>query len=109
MPTIVRRVGVQGIEIMERAVDLPDGRAMAVCVFWSIEHARRDMYANGCYPEDGWKAIERDEEELEGLFDVLAELRGATLAYIEPAPGSPELSAVLRPADLIEMLRRATA
>ena len=108
-PTIVRRIHEGGIEIMERTVDFPDGQERAVCVFWSIEHARRDMYANACYAEDGWVAIERDDEELESPFEALVEMRGAALAYVEPAPGAPELAALLRPANLIAMLRRVEA
>jgi hypothetical protein len=106
MPTIVRRVGKRGIQVLERTVEgTPDGEMKALCVFWSLEHARRDMYANGGYPEDGWKVIERDAEELVGVFEVLKELEGMErLAYLEPAPGAPELSALLRPEDLIEML-----
>ena len=105
MPTVVSRFHEGGIEILERVVDRPHGREKAVCVFWSIEHVRRDMYANGCYPEDGWRAIEHDDEELEVLFELLPRVGDATLAYVKPAPGTPELRALLRPEDLIAMLR----
>ena len=108
-PTIVRRVCAGGLEIMDRGVNFPDGRERALCVFWSIEHARREMYAHGCYPEDGWRAIERDDEELEDLFELLPQIGGPTLAYIEPAPGAPELAALLQPKDLLEMLRGVEA
>lgn len=108
MPTIVRRVGSGGLETLERIID--DGEFVgerALCVFWSVEHAERDMYANGRHPEDGWKAIERDHEELAQVFEVLSYFdRGAPrFAYVEPAPGTPELCALLEAADLIEMLR----
>lgn len=106
MPTIVRRVSPEGsIETLERVIDLPHGQEKALCVFWSIEHARRDMYAKGCHPEDGWRPIERDDQELELVFEMLAEFGGATLAYVEPAPGAPELCALLRPEELIALLR----
>lgn len=106
-PTIVRRVGPEALEVMERTVHGPDGQQKALCIFWSVEHARRDMYANGCYPEDGWKAIERDDEELALVFEVLNQFdaEGPHLVFIEPAPGAPELSAVLRPEEFIEMLQ----
>ncbi len=106
MPTIVRRVGRQGIQLLERTIEgTPDGDVKALCVFWSLEHARRDMYANGCYPEDGWRAIERDHQELALVFELLKELEGRErLAYVEPAPGAPEVSALLRPEELIAML-----
>lgn len=110
IPTIVRRVGEGGIQVLERLVEgTPDGDGRALCVFWSVEHARRDMYANGCYPEDGRKAIERDHEELVLVFDVLSQFDGGgpRLAYIEPAPGAPELCAVLRPEQLIAMLKES--
>ncbi len=109
MPTIVRCIHEGGIQIMDRAVDFPYGRERALCVFWSVEHARRDMYAKGCYPEDGWVALERDDEELEDLFEVLPQIGGPTLAYVEPAPGAPELCALPRPAELIDMLRRVAS
>lgn len=82
-PTIVGRFVPGVLEVMERAVDGAGGR-MALCVFWSVEYARRDMYANGYYPEDSWRAIERDEEELLLVFDLLNELGGGRprLAYI---------------------------
>ncbi|MDP8951050.1 MAG: hypothetical protein M3N18_02235 [Actinomycetota bacterium] len=107
MPTIVRRVGREGIQLLERTIEgTPDGDVKALCVFWSLEHARRDMYANGCYPEDGWKAIERDAEELALVFDVLSQLEGETpvFVYIEPAPGMPDVWALLRPEEFFEML-----
>ena len=107
-PTIVRRVHGGRIQTMERLVASPDGKQeRALSVFWSIEHARREMYANGRYPEDGWKAITRDEEELEAVFGLLAEMGGPTLAYVEPAPGAPELCALLRPAELVAMLNES--
>ncbi len=112
-PTIVRRVGEGGIQVLERLVEgTPDGDVVkALCVFWSVEHARRDMYANGCYPEDGWGAIGRDHEELALVFDVLSRLDGGVerLAFLEPCPGAPELSAVLWPAELIAMLKESEA
>lgn len=106
MPTIVRRVGPEAIEVMERIVDGPDGHQRALCVFWSVEHARRDMYANRCYPEDGWRAIERNREELALVFDLLSrfDVEGPHLVFIEPATGAPELSAVLDPREFLAML-----
>ncbi len=107
MPTIVRRVGPDGVQLMERVVEnCPEGPAKALCVFWSVEHARRTMYANGCYPEDGWGAIERDARELALVFDVLNQLEGELprFVYVEPAPGAPELRALMRPEDFIAML-----
>ncbi|MDP8899627.1 MAG: hypothetical protein M3N33_00445 [Actinomycetota bacterium] len=112
MPTIVRRVHPNGVQLLERAVEgNPDGPAKALCVFWSLEHARREMYANGCYPEDGWKAIERDAEELVLVFDVLERLEGETprFVYVEPAPGAPECSLLMRPEAFIEALREGVA
>ncbi len=108
MPTVVRRVHEGGLQVLQRTVEsTPEGDVQqALCVYWSVEHARREMYAKGCHPEDGWKAIERDDEELELMFEVLAEIGGPTLAYIEPAPGAPELSAVVDPAEFIDALRR---
>ncbi len=107
MPTIVRRVGRQGIQLLERTIEgTPDGDVKALCVFWSLEHARRDMYANGCYPEDGWRAIERDHQELALVFELLNQLEGEPprFAYVEPAPGAPDVWALLRPEELIAML-----
>lgn len=103
-PTIVRRVVPGAIEVMDRKT--ADGK-LALCVFWSVEHARRDMYALGCYPEDGWKAVERNDEQLALLFDLFAMMGERRMVYVEPAPGAPELSALMEPADFIEMLRES--
>lgn len=110
-PTIVRRVSPQGrLQVLEWVPGLPDGQQeRALCVFWSIEHARRDMYANSYYPEDVWKAIERDDEDLELAFEFLAEVGGPTLSYVEPTPGAPELCPLLRPEELIAVLQEAAS
>ncbi len=106
-PTIVRRVAPDGVLLMERVVEnCPEGPAKAVCVFWSAEHARRVMYANGCYPEDGWRAIELAARDLALVFDWLNRLEGELprFVYVEPAPGAPELRALMRPEEFIAML-----
>ncbi len=103
MPTIVRRVNEGAIETMNRRVDGQE----ALCVFWSIEHATRDMEAGGFWPEDGWKAIERDHEELAQAFDLLETMVGPLLAFLEPCPGAEELQGVFEPAELVDMLERS--
>jgi hypothetical protein len=103
MPTIVRRVREGAIETLNRRVDGQE----ALCVFWSIEHAERDMEAGGFWPEDGWKAIERDHEELAQAFGLLETINaGPLLAFLEPCPGAEELQGVFEPADLVDMLER---
>jgi len=104
MPTIVRRVHGDAIETMNRRA----GDQELLCVFWSIEHAERDMEAGGFRPEDGWKAIERDDEELARAFDVLQEVVDKPLlAYLEPCPEDESLCGVFEPAVLVDMLKRS--
>jgi len=103
MPTIVRRAVPGAIETMNRRVDGQE----AVCVFWSIEHAERDMEAGGFRPEDGWKAIERDHEELAQVFDLLQMMVGPLLAVLEPCPEDAELWGIFEPAELVDMLERS--
>ncbi len=103
MPTIVRRVHEGGLETINRRVDGQE----AVCVFWSIEHAERDMEAGGFRPEDGWKAIERDHEELAQVFDLLQMMGGPLLAVLEPCLGDEDLGGVFEPAELVDMLERS--
>ncbi len=55
------------------------------------------------------RATEIDDEGLETLFDLLSPIGGPTLVHLEPAPGAPELTAVLRPAAFIELLREVEA
>ncbi len=107
MPTIVRRVHEGGLETMSRWTEGP-GEQEALCVFWSIEHAERDMEAGGFRPEDGWKAIERDHEELAEAFRLLQMIVvGPLLAYLEPCPEDEDLQGVFGPAELVDMLERS--
>jgi len=107
-PTIVRRVGEKGLETLNRRVGLAGQEAL--CVFWSIEHAERDMEAGGFRPEDGWKAIERDHKELALVFSLLETMVvGPLLAYLEPCPEDEELQGVFESAELVEMLERSLA
>jgi len=102
-PTIVRRVVPGAIQTMERRVD--DQRAL--CVFWSVEHAEQGMREAGYSVEEGWKAIERDHEELARVFDLLAMISGPQLMVLEPSPDDPDLGGVFEPAEFIAMLERS--
>jgi hypothetical protein len=99
-PTIVRRVHQGGLETMSRTFEGQE----ALCVFWSIEHAERDMDAGGFSPAEGWKAIERDHEELAQVFDLLRKIGRPSLVYLEPAPDAPELYGVFEPETFVGML-----
>ncbi len=104
MPTIVRRVHEGAIETLSRRIEGQE----ALCVFWSIEHAERDMEAGDFRPEDGWKAIARDHEELARVFEVLQVMAaGPQLAYLEPCPEDESLQALLEPAELVDLLERS--
>lgn len=103
-PTIVRRVHRGGLETMNRRVEEQD----ALCVFWSIEHAERDMEAGGFRPEEGWRAIERDHEELARVFEVLQAMAvGPVLAFLEPCPEDDSLGGVFEPAVLVDILEES--
>jgi hypothetical protein len=100
-PTIVRRVVPGALQKMERRVD----GERALCVFWSLEHAERAMYEAGYTPDEGWKAIERDHEELALVFSLLAMTSGPKLAFVEPAPNDPDVGGVVvEPEDFIGLL-----
>lgn len=100
MPTIVRRVVPGSIETMERRVD----GERALCVFWSVEHAEQGMREAGYTPEEGWKAIERDHEELARACDLLRMAGGPPLVFLEPGPEDEEMFGVFQPANFIAML-----
>jgi hypothetical protein len=102
-PTIVRRTVPGALETMER---LADGER-ALCVFWSIGHAERGMLEAGYTADEGWKAIERDHEELRLVFDVLAMTSGPKLVCLEPPPGHPDLCGFFEPEDFIGMLKES--
>ncbi len=100
MPTIVRRAVPGAVEMMERRAD--DERAL--CVFWGVEDAEWAMLEAGYTPDEGWKAIERDHEELQLVMDLLAATSGPRLIYLEPPPGGPNLCGVFEPDVFIGML-----
>ncbi len=104
MPTIVRRVNEGAIETMNRRVEGQE----TLCVFWGKEHAERDMEAGGFRPEDGWRAIERDHEELARVFEVLQAMAvGPLLAFLEPCPEDESLGGVFEPAVLVDILEES--
>ena len=102
-PTIVRRVVPGALQTMER---LADGER-ALCVFWSLEHADRAMLEAGYTPDEGWRAITRDHEELSLVMDLLAQTAGPELIYLEPPPGYPDLGGVFEPDVFIGMLEES--
>ncbi len=102
-PTIVRRVADSGLETMNRTVD----GQRALCVFWSIEHAEREMEANGFPATDGWRAIERDHQELAQVFDLLQLIAGPMLAVLEPCPEDEDMGGIFEPAELVDILERS--
>jgi hypothetical protein len=102
-PTRVRRVVLGAVQTMER---LADGER-ALCVFWSVEDAQRAMLEGGCPAEEGWKAIERDHEELRFVMDVLAATAGPELIYLEPTPDAPDLSGIFEVDVFIGMLEES--
>ena len=102
-PTIVRRAVPGALETMER---LADGER-ALCVFWSIEDAERSMLEAGYTPDEGWRAITRDHEELSLAMDLLAMTSGLRLIYLEPPPDYPDLGGVFEPEVFIGMLKES--
>jgi hypothetical protein len=102
-PTIVRRVAQGAIETMERQAE----GERALCVFWSIEDAERAMREAEYAPEEGWKAIERDHEQLRLVMDALATTSGPRLIYLESAPDAPDLSGIFEPDAFIGMLEES--
>jgi hypothetical protein len=102
-PTIVRRVVPGAVETMERQAE----GERALCVFWSVEDAQRAMLEGGYTPEEGWKAIERDHEELRFVMDVLAATAGPELIYLEPTPDAPDLSGIFEVDVFIGMLEES--
>lgn len=104
-PAVVRRALPGALEVMERTTD--DGRS-AVCVFWGAEHGRRDMYAAGLLPEDGWQAAEVNVRSFEEALVGMCELRGEELlVYVEPAPGQPYLKGLFEIPAFMEFLEYA--
>lgn len=101
-PTIARRVGADGIQVIDRTIG---GAGKALCVFWSAEHARRDCYKLGGRPEDGWGFVETDADKLETLFDLLGEANGMRWVHVEPAPGCSDLHALIPVGVFLEFLR----
>ncbi len=98
-PTIIRRVTDDGaIETINRKDD--DGRS-ALCIFWSLEHARQAMEECGLSAD--WRAVERDHEQLAMVFELV----GVELAYLEPHPEDPELGGVFEPDEFIQMLEKS--
>ena len=100
-PTIVRQVVPGGLQTMERRAD----GERALCVFWSREHAERAMLEAGNSPDEGWRAITRDHEELSLVMDLLAMTSGLRLIYLEPPPNYPDLCGVFEPEVFIGKLK----
>lgn len=100
-PTIVRRVVPGALQTMER---LADGER-ALCVFWSIGHAEEVMLEAGYTADEGWKAINRDHDQLALVFDLLAVSSGPELVFLEPPPGHPDLGGVFEPEVFVGMLK----
>jgi hypothetical protein len=101
-PTIARRAHAGGLDVIDRTIgDL----GKALCVFWSAEHARRDLYRLGGRPEEGWGFVEMDSEKLAILMAFLGELNGARFVYVEPAPGAPHLRGLFEADEFVEALR----
>lgn len=103
-PTVARRAAEGAIEILDRLTGTGE---RALCVFWSPEHARRDLYAMGCRPEDGWEGVEIGPDEAETVLEGLAAYNGTRWVYVEPAPGAPKLRALMRPGKFVAMLRES--
>ena len=99
-PTIVRRVVPGGVETLERQME--DERAL--CVFWSLKDAQRAMLEAGCPPDAGWKAVERDHEQLRLAMDLLAKVSDVSSIYLEAPPNWPDLSGLFEPDAFIAML-----
>ncbi len=97
MPAIVRRVYDGAVQTLERRVD---GRR-ALCVFWSEDHAQSEMEAAGCSAADGWRAVERNHEELGLVFDILPSLE---LVCLEPCPEDERLWGIFEPTEFITFL-----
>ncbi len=102
-PTIIRRVTDRGaIETINRKDD--EGRS-ALCIFWSLEHARRTMEESGLSVDDYWRAIERDHEQLAMVFELI----DVELAYLEPHPEDPQLAGVFEPDEFIRLLEESVS
>jgi hypothetical protein len=102
-PTIVRRVVPGALQTMERRAE----GERALCVFWSVEDAQRAMREAGFGPEEGWKAIERDHEQLRLVMDALATTSGPRLIYLEPTPGARDLCGIFEADTFIGMLEES--
>ncbi len=102
-PTIARRVAEDGaLLVIDRVVG---GLGKALCVFWGAEHARRDLYALGGRPEDGWGFVEVDSAALATILAFLGEMGEERLVSVEPAPGAPHLAGLFGAAEFVEFLR----
>ncbi len=82
-PTVAWRYHDGAVEILDR---FTAGGERALCVFWSPKHGRRNLYAKGCYPEDGWEAVGRAADEMKRVLGLVTEINGTRWVYVEPAP-----------------------
>jgi hypothetical protein len=96
-PAIVRRVGERGVQILERRAE----EGLALCVFWSKEHAE-EATRSFAPAAEGWRASDVDQEKLRIIFDVI--LPDHDLIYLEPHPDDPDLCGAFEPDVFIEML-----
>jgi hypothetical protein len=55
-------------------------------------------------PEAGWKAVERDHEQLRLAMDLLAKVSDVSSIYLEAPPNWPDLSGLFEPDAFIAML-----
>lgn len=101
-PTVARRIGPEGLDVVDRVFE---GVGKALCVFWNAHHARRDLYALGGRPEDGWGFVEIDADGIAEVMMWLGEMNEARLVYVEPAPGAPDLHGLFEVEEFVSMLR----